>query len=132
MTVSPYGAEFDSIAAALSAGNAKAFDVCRHLFTFAPRVDPETTDRLLVMRTLVRFDLTGDLLLRLYEHGCNKNLGLVMAVAHALRLNIRSLLQVKTGLMNPDLLDFRGMLAQIRGVMPSFAPNLTIAYIKEG
>jgi hypothetical protein len=51
-----------------------------------------------------------------------------MAVAHALRLKFRTLLQVKTGLTNPDLLDFRGMLAQIREVMPSFAPNLMIAY----
>jgi len=125
---SAYGPQFDSIAGALSAGNAKAYDVCRHLFTFAKRVDPDTEDQLLVMKTLVRFELTGDLLLRLYEHGCKNNLGLVMAVAHALRLGFRSPLQVKTGLMNPDLLDFRGMLAQIRGVLPCFAPNLTIAY----
>lgn len=125
---SPYGSQFDEIAEALSNGNKHAYDVCRHLYTMSPRVDLETQDQLLVMKTLLRFDLRGDQLVRLKEHGCRNNLGLVMAVAHALRLNFRTLLQVKTGLMNPDLLDFRGMLAQIREVMPSFAPNLTIAY----
>jgi hypothetical protein len=125
---SPYGTKFDAIAVALADGNLQAYDVCRHLYTMSPRVDLETPDQLLVMRTLLQFDLRGDQLVRLYEHGCKKNLGLVMAVAHALRLKFRTLLQVKTGLTNPDLLDFRGMLAQIREVMPSFAPNLMIAY----
>jgi len=118
------GQEFDTLAELLSEGNPAAFELCRYLWAYSMRIDPDTQDRLLVMRTLNRFEMRGERLVTLHKVVCGTSYGLVMAIAHALRLEYLSPLRLNTGFTNRDNLDFKGMLEQIRRELPNFGKEM--------
>jgi len=118
------GQEFDTLAKLLSEGNPATFELCRYLWFYSPRIDPDTEDRLLVIRTLNKFEIRGERLATLHRVVCRTSFGLVMAIAHALRLEYLSPLRLNAGFANPDILDFRGMLGQIQRELPNFGKEM--------
>jgi hypothetical protein len=118
------GQEFDTLAKLLSEGDPVAHNICRNLWAYALRVDPDTQDRLLVMRTLNQFEIRGTRLAILHGVVCRTSYGMVMAIAHALRLEYLSPLRLNLGFTNPNVLDFRRMLGQIQLELPNFGKEM--------
>jgi hypothetical protein len=118
--MSLYGPGFDQLAASLSQGNPIAYEICRYLWGYSRRVDPDTQDQLSVMRTLNEFAVRADRLVVLQKTICRDSYAHTMAVAHALRMQFLSIERLNLAIAGGTQLDFGEIRDQVRRELPNF------------
>jgi hypothetical protein len=118
------GQEYDSLAVQLCQGDRVAFDTCKYLWAYSRRVDPDTEDRLLVLKTLNGRGIRGERLVTLQKIVCRDSYMLTMAVAHGLRLEFLAIEHVNLALTGGTVLDFRELIDQVRRELPKFGNEM--------